>query len=115
MSPQWDFIREQIKLHPVSSTMIPINLMDIVDTQLGKFQVLKINKVNNIVMYEGKFTNWFIDKKQTINVCGTLNSDFVKKNLYKEIHCNDCGKKSTSLFHFYGLECGMCKSFNTQE
>jgi ribosomal protein S27AE len=46
---------------------------------------------------------------------GTLSNKMVKKNLYKQIHCNDCGKKSTSAFHFYGIECGECGSFNTQE
>lgn len=115
MSVQWEFIRTQIKLHPVPNGMIPIEINDIVDTPMGKFQVIKINNENNTIMYEGKFVNWFINKEQTKNVIGILNSKFVKKNLYKEIHCNDCGKKSTSQFHFYGLECGVCGSFNTQE
>lgn len=115
MNMRWNFIREQIKLNPIPNSMIPIEPSDIVDTQFGKFQVIIINIVNGIEIYEGKFINWYIDKQQTINVSGTLNSNFVKKNLYKEIHCNDCSKKSTSLFHFYGLECRECGSFNTQE
>lgn len=115
ISAQWNFIRSQIKLHPIPNGMIPIEINDIIDTPMGKFQVIKINNENNTTMYEGKFVNWFINKEQTKNVIGILNSKFVKKNLYKEIHCNDCEKKSTSQFHFYGLECGVCGSFNTQE
>jgi hypothetical protein len=115
MSTQWEFIRTQIKLHPIPNDIIPINLNDIVNTPMGKFQVINIFNMNNTTIYEGKFVDWFINKEQTKNVIGTLNSGFVKKNLYKEIHCNDCGKKSTSQFHFYGLECDGCGSFNTQE
>ena len=116
MNVQWDYIRKQIKLHPLPNGMIPIEIFDIVDTPIGKFQVIKINlSSNNKIMYEGKFKNWFVDKEQMINVIGTLNSNFVKKNLYKEIYCNDCGKNSTTQFHFYGLECKECGSFNTQE
>ena len=39
----------------------------------------------------------------------------IKKNIYKNIYCNDCENKSTTQFHFYGLECKSCGSFNTQE
>jgi hypothetical protein len=31
------------------------------------------------------------------------------------VHCMDCGKNSQTPFHFYGLECVECGSFNTQE
>ena len=115
LTTQWNFIRSQIKLHPMPDTMIPIVPLDIVDTPMGKFQVLKINLVNNIIMYEGKFINLFVDKEFKTNVGATLNSNFVKKNLYKNIYCNDCRKNSQTIFHFYGLECLECGSFNTQE
>lgn len=115
MSAQWNYIRTQIKLHPIPNSMISINPMDVVDTQLGKFQIISINEINNNKMYEGKFINWFIDKYRMSNVYGTLNITMIKKNHYKQIHCNDCGKKSMSQFHFYGLECDKCGSFNTQE
>lgn len=30
-----------------------------------------------------------------------------------QIGCHDCGKKSQTAFHYYGLECQCCSSFNT--
>ncbi len=115
MTPQWDYIKNLIKSHPLPNDMIPIELNDIVDTQFGKFQVNSIESVNQVKLFKGQFVNWFRDKSQLLSVLGTLNSSMCKKNLYKQIHCNDCGKKSTSVFHFYGMECGECGSFNTQE
>ena len=61
-------------------------------------------------MYFGEFVNWNM-KKAT----GILNSNSIKKIYYKEIYCNDCEKKTTTVFHFYGMECKNCGSFNTQE
>ncbi len=113
MSAQWNFIRLQIKLHPIPNEMIPIELDDIVDTIFGKFQVQSINMVNGTKLFSGIFINWKICSKSKSQ--STLNYLMVKKNLYKQIHCNDCRKKSLTQFHFYGLECGECGSFNTQE
>lgn len=115
LTPQWDFIRSQIKLHPIPNEMIPIELEDIVDTPFGKFKILKIKTINRIKLFKGEFISWFVDINSKFNVKATLNHNFIKKNIYKNIHCNDCGKKSTSQFHFYGLECIECGSFNTQE
>ena len=120
LTTQWNFIRSQIKLYPISNEMIPIEPEDIVDTPYGKFRVLKINIVNGTKLFEGEFVNWFLDSKLKHNklkhnVNATLNYSCVKKNLYKNIYCNDCGKNSKTPFHFYGLECIECGSFNTQE
>ena len=32
-----------------------------------------------------------------------------------EILCNDCEQKSTVKFHFYGLKCKSCCSYNTTQ
>ena len=116
----WEFIREQIKLHPLPRDLFPINKTDIVDSDYGKFKVLEINYIDILQpMYLGEFIDWRISCKEksldSSYAYGTLNINSVKKNVYKQIHCNDCGQKSSSLFHFYGLECGLCGSFNTQE
>lgn len=115
LTAQWNFIRSQIKLYPIPNEMIPIEPEDIVDTPYGKFKVNKINIINGTKLFEGMFVSWFVDKKSKCNVSATLNYSVVKKNLYKNIYCNDCGKNSQTPFHFYGLECGECGSFNTQE
>lgn len=36
------------------------------------------------------------------------------KNIKVKILCNECNTKSETLFHFYGMKCSNCKSFNTQ-
>lgn len=115
LSLHWDYVRSQIKLNPTPNDMLPIELDDIVDTPFGKFNVNKINTMNGIKLFSGEFVNWFSDKNKKSNVKATLNSSYVKKNLYKNIYCNDCGKNSSTLYHFYGLECVECGSFNTQE
>lgn len=115
LSSQWNFIRSQIKLHPIPNEIIPIEPEDIVDTPYGKFRVIKIVIIDETKLFEGEFVSWFIDKKSKYNVRATLNYSVIKKNIYKNIYCNDCGKKSSTIFHFYGLECVECGSFNTQE
>jgi RING finger/CHY zinc finger protein 1 len=114
----WNFIRNQIKIHPLPNDFIPIQLDDIVDTKYGKFVIITIKIISGEPMYTGKFLNWDIGNIENINTTkayGVLNSNSVKKNLYKQIHCNDCGKKSSTIYHPYGLECVQCGSFNTQE
>lgn len=117
LEAHWNFIREQIKLYPLPNDFLPINPGDIVDSDYGKFLVKSISLVDGInKMYLGEFINWDVGKNfNKKKVFGSLNVSSIIKNIYKNIHCNDCGQKSVSKFHFYGLECGKCGSFNTQE
>ena len=116
----WDIIRNQIKLNPLPNDFFPIHSGDIVDSDYGKFKVNSINFIEGNPMYTGEFAYDFFDtsnklKQQKNIVSATLNALTVRKNYYKHIHCNDCCKKSTTPYHFYGLECKVCGSFNTQE
>lgn len=115
LTTQWNFIRYQIKQNPLPNDMIPIELNDIVDTKFGKFKILCIKIINEKKIFEGIFINWFCDKYSKINVKGILNNTLIKKNIYKNIYCNDCETNSLTEYHFYGLECKLCGSFNTQE
>lgn len=127
LTSHWNFIREQIKLYPLPYDFLPIKSEDIVDSQYGKFLVKSIDLTNpldqidstnpNIKMYSGEFINWNITNKnlKKNKAQGILNEKSIIKNIYKNIHCNDCGTNSMSKFHYYGLECSMCGSFNTQE
>ena len=115
LTTQWNFIRSQIKLYPIQNEMVPIEPGDVVDTPYGKFKVNKINIIESTKLFEGFFVSWFTDKNSKYNARATLTYSVVKKNLYKNIYCNDCGKNSQTPFHFYGLECVECGSFNTQE
>jgi hypothetical protein len=113
LTSNWNFIHNQINAHPLPNDFIPIQPGDIVDTKFGKFVISSIKTLSGEQMFSGEFLNWNINKSN--KVYGTLNLSSVKKNLYKQIHCNDCGKKSTTVYHPYGLECNGCGSFNTQE
>jgi len=113
LSSHWDFIRNQIKTHPLPNDFLPIQIGDTVDSTYGKFVVNSIITNGNEILYIGNFPNWNIGKFTKAQ--GILNSNTVKKNIYKEIHCNDCEKKSNTIYHPYGLECIECGSFNTQE
>lgn len=115
LTAQWNFIRSQIKLYPIPNEMIPIEPEDVVDTPYGKFKVNKISIIDGTKLFEGFFVSWFVDKNSKYNVSATLNYSVVKKNHCKNIYCNDCEKNSQTTFHFYGLECVECGSFNTQE
>lgn len=33
--------------------------------------------------------------------------------IYKNIYCNDCGKKSLTQYHYLGIKCKNCNSYNT--
>jgi hypothetical protein len=115
LSSRWDFIREQIKTHPLPNDFIPIQPADIVDTKYGKFSIISIKIISGEQMFSGNFLNWNVDKTGSNKAYGVLNLRSIKKNLYKQICCNDCGQKSSTIYHPYGLECVGCGSFNTQE
>ena len=115
LSGYWNLISAQIKLHPLPGDFFPIQPDDIVDSLYGKFQVMSSYVISGETMYKGNFINWNGKVEKPNIASGTLNSSSVKKNLYKQIHCNDCGIKSTVVYHPYGLECVKCNSFNTQE
>lgn len=112
LTTHWNFIRNQIKAYPLPNDFIPIQTGDIVDTIFGKFAIVSIKTISGVQMFTGQFLNLNINKSN--KAFGTLNLNSVKKNHYKDIHCNDCEKKSTTIYHPYGLECVECGSFNTQ-
>jgi hypothetical protein len=115
MTTHWNKIRRMIKTHPLPHGMIPINQDDIVDSPWGKFLITGTKFIDENLFYIGEFVNWNVSKSTQIKATGILNSNSVRKNLDKEIYCNDCEKKSITQFHFYGLECKECGSFNTQK
>lgn len=113
MSMHWDMIRLNIINTPLPRNIIPIISDDIVDSPYGKFKVLEKQLVNGIVLCKGIFVNWKL--KTNSYASGTFDEQLLIKKIIKEIYCNDCCKKSNGEFHFYGIECKHCGSFNTQE
>jgi hypothetical protein len=43
----------------------------------------------------------------------TLQLDALRRNMRVPYLCYDCEIKGTTKFHFLGLECKLCKGFNT--
>ena len=41
-------------------------------------------------------------------------NNFYKTLNFKEIYCNDCEKKSDTIFNYVGLKCNVCGSYNTR-
>jgi hypothetical protein len=116
--------------------ILPILPQDIVSSPYGRFQVhtkqelleprlspdpassisansdgVGVNK--KTIMWEGVLLDWELSTKKPAKAI--LNETCLQKVKYSPIFCNDCGNKSTVKFHYYGLECKYCGSFNTQE
>lgn len=109
MTEHWNRIRQQIQVTPVPKDVVVIKENNIVPTKFGRFQVSSIKDF----MYGGHFVDWKL-KNGTL-VYGRLHEKSITKNIYISIYCNDCEKKSSTLYHFYGLECKHCGGFNTQQ
>lgn len=105
MSEHWKLLDNLVEQHPVSRDMIPLEKNDMIDT---KFGIFKINSIENEIL-SGDFVDW--------NAHGQLwkNSESVYPSKFIEIYCNDCMKKSLSLYHFYGTKCSHCHGYNTQK
>lgn len=109
MESIWSIIRKEIKRNKVPEDMIEIKENNIIPTRYGKF---KIKEITDLI-YKGNFIDWKL--KDGSLVFASLQKKDLEKNIYLQIYCNDCEKKSYSLYHFYGLMCNFCKGFNTQE
>jgi len=57
-------------------------------------------------------TNYFNNLENEINNT-PLPEEY--KDKYVNIICNDCQKKSSSKFHFIGIKCNNCSSYNTKQ
>tara|TARA_B100001248_G_C27368806_1_gene450527 strand:+ start:742 stop:1689 length:948 start_codon:yes stop_codon:yes gene_type:complete len=104
MSKCFKAMKEQILKEPIAKNFFPLKINDIVPTDFGKF------KIENI--YNDRFYGSFIDYQYHK---GELNKNSILGSIYFEIFCNDCEKKSLSLYHYIGYECNYCNGFNTQK
>lgn len=112
MNCKWNSIRTNIRFTPLSDRMIPIYSHDVVNSPYGKFIVLEKKQIGPNVFWKGEFENWNMSYGK--RVIGFINENQLKKITTKNIYCNDCNKKCLTPFHYYGLECKNCGSFNTQ-
>ena len=105
MEEHWKFLDNLVEQHPVARDMICLEKNDMINTTFGIF---KIDSIENEIL-SGRFIHW--------NARGQLwkKSQYVHPSKFIEIYCNDCMKKSLSLYHFYGTKCIHCHGYNTQK
>ena len=100
----WNYIKEMIRIQPMPQD---ITIGDeAIYKYFGKIIVTDINED----MYSGYFENFGLHNK----VYGTFHKNDLKKYI-KDVNilCYDCSNKSCVKFHYFGLECLYCGSFNT--
>lgn len=115
MDSEWKRLKTLIINTPITNEMLNLKPDDIMISPYGKFKIKK-KKITEKkdVLWEGEFIDWIISFKQEKKYAkGILSESILEK--YVGIYCNDCRTKSSVKYHFYGLECKSCGSFNTQQ
>jgi RING finger/CHY zinc finger protein 1 len=124
----WNEIRQSIIVQPLPLSLIKIHIGEIVCTSYGNFKVLSMTELDDEdddddededqeakkmpIMCEGELVDWVLANGKTAKA--SINIIELKKQvMIKNILCYDCEKKSKTSFHFLGLECKFCGSFNT--
>lgn len=115
MQSTWDEMRLSIMMQPMHpSFLAPIKEGDTVDTTDGDFIVRKIHREEESKTNANDY--WcdgeLVVADQTLVPRRYLMRDLSKK-ISANIYCFDCEEKSTTIFHYVGLECKNCGSFNT--
>ena len=121
----WDAIRSSIESQPMTSELISINVGDEVSSPYGQFVVDRIvasapkasdsDQADSLEgdsnLYHGRLTGWLLSSGKP--AAAALQLCCLKKDLKVTVSCNDCEKRSSSSFHFLGIECRHCRGYNT--
>lgn len=119
MKSFWDSIRRSIALQPIPKKFFPIKIGDVVDSPYGKFLVIeKRNIVDSSTgtfktLCEGYIQEWTLANGSFPKA--TLDEDVLDNHKIVKICCFDCEQKTTTKFHFLGLECQACNGYNTSQ
>jgi len=113
----WANIRRSIAIQPIPNDFFPIEIGDVVASPFGNFKTVERRivvdgKKNEVVMWKGMLIGWVLANGNSTQAT-FAESSLVKKQRRKLIWCYDCEKKTTTEFHFLGLECKSCGGFNT--
>lgn len=109
MNINWMQIRNSIISQPMTNCNFPLNIGDMAISPNGQFLI------NDKLIKNGKSycSGNLILESQIIPTIFLESS--LQKDLSTEIYCNDCNTESIQDFHFLGLECVNCGSFNTHK
>jgi len=108
MTSYWNALRHSINAQPITAEIFPVRVGDTVDSDQGDFYVERICEDG---ICDGLFPNNL--DKQGHPIAGSIPRAELRRKTATNIYCYECSKRSTAPFHFLGLECGDCGSFNT--
>jgi len=112
MTMYWHNLRNNINLQPMPK-LYTIKHNIILNSPYGKFKVTSQDDQNN-KLFIGQLLNIPMKKENTY-ATATIHQNNLENISDINILCYDCDKKSTTKFHFLGLECMLCGSFNTSK
>lgn len=100
MKTVWRNKKSSIINNPIPHGFLEYHVGNLVKTSYGKFLICSIKN------------NLYFGRLKSMNAYAVFNKDSLY-DIYQNIYCYDCEQKSETLFHYYGLECNLCESFNT--
>jgi hypothetical protein len=100
----WTHVRQEIQMQPMPKEYKGKEGETIM-TKYGKCFIVQIEG-NRI---QGDLVDW----KLKDGSYAKITMDKREIELWVSIYCNDCEAKSTTKFHFLGLECLYCRGYNT--
>ena len=111
MSQEWALLRCAINAQPVPQDLVPIFLGEVVQSPYGDFIVEEF--VPNSANIKGRLINWkladgFATPAVLTRACLLKTNEF-------SLQCFECEQFTTTFFHFLGMECQSCGSFNTSK
>lgn len=110
MTDMFDNFRYRIKAEPLLSgtpTIASVNDIFLTPDE-NRFRVTHVMKQFNFIVCKGITTDAFGNTKEEVYGLNELSI-----NNKVNILCYDCGSMSRTLYHYVGLECTNCLSFNT--
>lgn len=116
MRNEWQSMRDMILIQPIPKELYPISIGSVASTSFGNLEVTSVNRSvvsssGSATMISGRLVNWKLDNGKCPTA--TFSIYAVEFDTTVLISCNDCNSRSRCPFHFLGLECQYCGSFNT--
>lgn len=127
MRPYWAEMRLSIALQPIPPGFFPISPGDRASSPMGPFLVHSVFTVprpggrgagagasegeEQEVMCTGELVSWQLANGKP--AAATFRRSALQKDTAVDVLCYDCGERCRTAFHFVGLECKACGSFNT--
>lgn len=118
----WAMLRENVRRQPIPRGFFSLREGDLATAApFGDFRVTRVRRPavggggggEAGTMYEGEFVNWRLADGRCAR--GVLQEAQLEKKRDVAMYCFDCETRGTAPFHFVGIECGRCGSFNTSK